>query len=161
MYNMLMPLYALTIDASQSLQIDIPCTIHELSNTRFSIELANVAMSRSTKLEYMCKPDAYQPRSKLQHSKRITQVQMFPLNDNTNNKYSRTCIYEIYTKGKLASIGHTYMTSEQQLEKHLQESKRNPSTRLHKTPATVNHKTDVTIKQVKEYFLQNRAQAKK
>ena len=51
MYNMLMPFYAMTIDASQSSQIDIPFTIHELSNKRFSIELANVAMSRSTRLE--------------------------------------------------------------------------------------------------------------
>ena len=64
-----------------------------------------------------------------------------------------------FIKGKLASVGHTYMTPEQRLEKHLQESKRNPSTPLHKMLATVNHKTDVRIKQVKQYSLQYRAQA--
>ena len=68
MYNMLMPFYAMTIDASQSSQIDIPFTIHELSNKRFSIELANVAMSRSTRLEYIYKADVYQPIGKLLHS---------------------------------------------------------------------------------------------
>ena len=51
------------------------------------------------------------------------------------------------------------MTPGQRLEKHLQESKRNPSTPLHKVLATVNHKTDAKIRQVKQYCLQNRAQA--
>ena len=50
-YNMMMLFFAMTIDASQSSQIATPFTIHELNHPRFSIELANVAMSRSTKLE--------------------------------------------------------------------------------------------------------------
>ena len=158
-YNMMMPFYAMTIDASQSSQIDMPFTIHELDNKRFSIELANVAMSRSTKLEYIHRASDYQPTDRLQHTKRITQVQLFPLNDNTSNKYSRTIIYEIWIKGELAYAGHTYLTPEKRLEKHLQDSKRNPSTPLHKVLATVNHKTDVEIRQVKQYCLQNKAQA--
>jgi hypothetical protein len=64
----------MTIDASKSSQIDVPFTIHELSSKRFSIELANVAMSRSTKRQYIYKADEYQPIGKLQHSKRITQI---------------------------------------------------------------------------------------
>jgi hypothetical protein len=51
------------------------------------------------------------------------------------------------------------LTVDQRLEKHLQESRRNPNTPLHKVLATVNHKTDVKIKQLKQYCLQNRAQA--
>ena len=158
-YNMMMPFFAMTIDASQSSQIDMPFTLHELDNPRFSIELANVAMSRSTRLEYIHRVDACQPIGRLQRTKRVTQVRLFPLNDNTNNKYSDTKIYEIWIKGELASVGHTYLTVEQRLEKHLQESKRNPSTPLHKVLATVNHKTDVEIRQVKRYCLQNIAQA--
>ena len=56
-------------------------------------------------------------------------------------------------------IGHTYLTIQQRLDKHLQESRRNPSTPLHKVLATVNHKTDVGIKEVKKYRLRNKAQA--
>lgn len=48
-YNMMMPFFAMTIDASQSSQNNAPFTVHELDHPRFSIELAIVAMSRSTK----------------------------------------------------------------------------------------------------------------
>ena len=109
-YNMMMPFYAMTIDASQSSHINMSFTIHELDNPRFSIELANVAMSRSTRLEYIHRVDAYQPIGRLQHTHRVTQVRLFPLNDNTNNKYSDTKIYELWIKGELASVGHTYLT---------------------------------------------------
>ena len=158
-YNMMMPFYAMTYDASQSSQINMPFTMHQLDHPRFSIELANVAMSRSTRLEYIHRADTYQPLCILQHTKIINQVRVFPLSDNTNNKYSDTKIYELWIKGVLAYVGHTYLTVQQRLDKHLQDSKRNPSTPLHKLLATVNHKTDVEIRQVKRFCLQNKAQA--
>lgn len=158
-YNMMMPFYAMTIDASQSSQIDMPFTMHELNNQRFSIELANVAMSRSTKLEYIFRASDYQPEHVLQHTKRNISVRCFPLNDHTNNKYSDTKIYEIWVEGVPRYGGHTYLTVEERLKKHLQDSKRNPHDAFHKYLATVNHSTDVEIKEVKRYHLENRAQA--
>ena len=116
-------------------------------------------MSRSTRFEYIHTADTYQPFGKLQHTQRITQVRLFPLNCNTNNTYSDSKVYETWIKHELAYVGHTYLTVQQRLDKHLQDSKRNPSTPLHKVLATVNHKTDVEIRQVKRYCLQNKAQA--
>ena len=158
-YNMMMPFFAMTIDASQSSQIDMPFTIHELNHPRFSIELANVAMSRSTKLEYILRATNYQPEHALEHTKRSIQVRCFPLNDHTNNKYSATKIYGIWIKGELMYGGQTYLTIEERLRKHFQDSKRNPRDAFHKHLATVNHSTDVEIKEVKRYCLENRAQA--
>ena len=100
-YNMMMPFYAMTIDASQSSQVDMPFTIHELDNKRFSIELANVAMSISTSLQYIFRATDYHPEQTLKHTKRYHQVRCFPRNDNTNNNYSRTIIYGIWVDGVL------------------------------------------------------------
>lgn len=158
-YNMMMPFYAMTIDASQSSRLNMPFTVHELDNPRFSIELANVAMSRSTRLEHIHRADTYQPLGILHHTTRITQVTLCPLSDNTHNTYSDTNIYELWIKGELPYAGHTYLTAEQRLQTHLQDSKRNPITPLHKLLAIVKHKTDVDIRQVKRYCLQNKAQA--
>ena len=158
-YNMMMPFYATTIDASQSSQVDMPFTIHELDNKRFSIELANVAISRSTKLEYIFRASSYQPEHALRHTKRNISVTCYALNDHTNNKYSCTIIYEIWINGELRYVGHTYLTIEERLNAHKQDSKRNPRDPFHKHLATVNHSTDVKIKEIKRYCLENKAQA--
>ncbi len=137
----------------------MPFTIHELNHPRFSIELANVAMSRSTRLEYIFRATNYQPEHALVHTQRNIQVRCLPLNDHTNNKYSATKIYGIWIKHELLYGGHTYLTVEERLSKHFQESKRNPRDPFHKHLATVNHATDVEIKEIKRYCLENRAQA--
>ena len=95
----------------------------------------------------------------MKHTKRNIQVRRFPLNDNTTNTYSRTIIYGIWVDGVLKYIGHTYLTTDEMLKKHLQDSKRNPSDPFHKYLATVNHSTDVEIKEIKIYCLANKAQA--
>ena len=154
-----MPFYAMTFDASQSSQINMPFTIHELEHPRFSIELANVAMSRSTSLQYIFRATDYHPEQTLQHTKRYHQVRCFPRNDNTNNNYSRTIIYGIWVYGVLRYGGHTYLTIDERLKKHFQDSKRNPHDPFHKYLATVNHSTDVEIKEIKRYCLENIAQA--
>ena len=148
---MMMPFFAMTIDASQSSQIDMPFTIHELDNPRFSIELANVAISRSTKLEYIFKANEYQPEHQLQHTKRKSQTKIPALSDYTNNNYAHTKIYEVWIKNELKYIGHTYLTIEERLTQHLQESKKNHRCEFHQYLARVNHSTDVIIKQVKQY----------
>jgi hypothetical protein len=136
----------------------VPFTIHEIDHPRFSIELANVAITRATRLEniYISHPIA-QPT--LEHTKRKRQVQIFPLKDNTNNRYNNTIIYEVWVKGELRYVGHTYLSKEERLRKHLTDAKRNPNTPFHKMLATVNHETDVLIKDVRRYCLENRAQA--
>ena len=158
-YNMMMPFYAMTFDASQSSQINMPFTIHELEHPRFSIELANVAMSRSTSLQYIFRATDYHPEQTLKHTKRYHQVRCFPRNDNTNNNYSRTIIYGIWVDDVLRYGGHTYLTIDERLKKHFQDSKRNPHDPFHKYLATVNHSTDVEIKEIKRYCLENIAQA--
>lgn len=155
----MMPFYAMTTDASQSSQINMPFTIHELDHPRFSIELANVAMSRSTLLQYIFWATDYHPEQTLTHTKRYNQVRCFPKNDNTNNKYSDTKIYGIWIEGVLRYGGHTYLPIEERLKKHFQDSKRNPHDPFHKYLATVNHSTDVKIKEIKRYSLENIAQA--
>ena len=121
-YNMMMPFFAMTIDASQSSQIDMPFTIHELDNPRFNVVLATFAMSRSTELEYIHRATDYHPTHILEHTKRTTQVIIFPQSDNTNNSYKKTIVYEIWVNGQLAYVGHTYLTVKERLQRHFQDS---------------------------------------